>query len=95
MKCIPLLSSSHAGGTGFKLAWLVQQIPAGSDQGFLLLDFIAPTELLYVQYLYSAVRLLPYLDCHVLWDKSPDHAYSALLHLYQMRVQLCIHHINN
>lgn len=75
--------------TGFKLAWAGQQIPAGTtNQGFLLLIFAADTELLYVQYLYPAVRLLPQLDCHVLWDESTTHAHSALLHLYQMCLQL-------
>lgn len=57
----------------------------------LLINSSAGIEVLYIQYLHSAVRLLPYLGRHILWHEFPTHAYPALLLLYQMRFQLFIH----
>lgn len=67
-----------------------------SDQRRLLLILvffiigvtIVAAKFLYVQYLNSAICLLPYLDRYVLWDKSAEHAHPALLLLYQMCLQL-------
>lgn len=50
--------------------------------------FIACAKLLYVQYLNSAVYLLPYFDCHVLWDKFTANSNPAMVLLYYMSLQL-------
>lgn len=44
--------------------------------------FSTVAKLLYVQDLNSAVCLLPYLDCHFLWDKFTTDTYPALVFLY-------------
>ena len=54
-----------------------------SDIGSLVvMIFIDGAKVLYVQYLNSTVSLLPYFDCHVLWDKSTKNTYPAMIFLY-------------